>query len=241
MPNGDDARFRATRWSLVLQTREGGEKGERALEELCAAYWFPLYAWCRRFGLNAADAEDMVQGFFLKAVEKGLFSSADAERGKLRTFLLTALRRHVKDEQGKSTAARRGGGRVISFDSVAAEEWYAVECVDGESPDHMYDRQWALTLLDQAVGRLESDALRRGKSVVFGAIRPFLSGEGGATDCESAARATGMSAGAFKVAVHRYRGRFREALRNEVASTQADDVDAEAELGYLMEVLRAGG
>jgi len=221
-----------------MQTREGGERAEKALEELCTGYWFPLYAWCRRYGLGAADAEDMVQGFFLKAVEKGLFASADAARGKLRTFLLTALQRHVKDEHGKSMAVRRGGGRVLSFDAVEAEEWYAVECVEGESPDHMYDRQWALTLLDQAIGRLEEDAAKRSKQEVFEALRPFLAGEGSGADYERAASGLGMSAGAFKVAVHRYRARFREALKEEVRCTQGEAADVEAELGYLMEVLR---
>lgn len=229
--------FHATRWSLVMQARGQGAEARRALEDLCAAYWFPLYAWCRRFGLAAADAEDMVQGFFVKVLEKDLFAAADAARGKLRTFLLTALQRHVRDEQGKATALRRGGGDVVSFDGNDAESWYAGERIEGESAEHMYDRQWALTVLDQAIRRLEEEAAARGKTEVFAAMRPFLTGEGSAADYERAGQPLGMNAGAFKVAVHRQRARFRESLRAEVAETQPPDAGIDEEIAYLMKVL----
>ncbi len=233
----DRNRFQATRWSLVMQARGQGVTARRALEDLCGAYWFPLYAWCRRFGLGAADAEDMVQGFFVEVLEKDLFAAADASRGKLRTFLLTGLQRHVRDEQGKAKAERRGGGRVVSFDGSEAEVWYAGEQAEGESAEHLFDRQWALTVLDQAVRRLETDAAARGKDAAFAAMRPFLSGEGSMADYEEAGRPLGMNAGAFKVGVHRLRARFREALREEVAGTQAPDAGIDEEIAYMMKVL----
>lgn len=229
--------FRATRWTLVLQARGQGVEARRALEDLCGAYWFPLYAWCRRSGLAAADAEDMVQGFFVQVLEKDLFASADAARGKLRTFLLTALQRHVRDEQGKAKALRRGGGKVLSFDGSEAEAWYAGEQVEGESAGHLFDRQWALAVLDQAVRRLEADAAARGKTEAFEAMRPFLTEEGSAADYEEAGRPLGLNAGAFKVAVHRLRAKFREALRAEVADTQPPDAGIDEEIAYLMKVL----
>ena len=232
--------FSATRWTLVMKAKGEGESARRALEDLCAIYWFPLYAWCRRRGMFAADAEDMVQGFFLQVLEKRLFESADAQRGKLRTFLLTALQRHVRDETGKALAQRRGGGKVVSFDSVEAEEWYAAEEVQGESPESMYDRQWALTVLDQSIRRLEEKWKERGKAEAFHAMRPFLTDEGDAIAYEKAASAIGMTGGAFKVAVHRLRSKFKEVLRGEVAETQLDGADVDGEINYLMMALGGG-
>lgn len=220
-----------------MQARGQGVEARRAMEDLCGAYWFPLYAWCRRFGLTAADAEDMVQGFFVEVLEKDLFAAADASRGKLRTFLLTALQRHVRDEQGKARAMRRGGGKVVSFDGSEAEAWYAGEQIEGESAEHLFDRQWALTVLDQAVRRLETDAAARGKAEAFAAMRPFLTGEGSAADYDDAGRPLGMNAGSFKVAVHRLRAKFREALRAEVAEAQPPDAGIDEEIAYLLKVL----
>jgi len=239
MPASPDAqaqKFRATRWSLVLQAQGEGVEAKRALEDLCQTYWFPLYAWCRRHGLSPSDAEDMVQGFFVQVLEKRIFDSADADRGKLRTFLLTILQRHVRGEQVKSHALRRGGGKIISFDSIEAEEWYTNEAIEGESADRLYDRQWALTVLDNAVGRLERNATSKGKAETFTAIRPFLTGDS-TQDYERAGEAIGMSASTFRVAVHRLRAKFRESLRAEVAETQPEGANLDEEISYLMEVL----
>lgn len=236
-PDPSPQQFRPTRWSLVIQARGEGEAARRALSDLCQTYWFPLYAWCRRSGLAAADAEDMVQGFFLRVLEKRLFDSADATRGKLRTFLLTALQRYVKDERNKAQALRRGGGKVVSFDAVEAEEWYKADREDGENPDHYFDRQWAITVLDHAMERLERQSASRGKPGAFAAMRPFLTNEGSVAEYETAGRGLGMSAGAFKVAVHRLRLKFRDALRAEVAETQPEESSVDEEISYLMRVL----
>lgn len=221
----------------MLKTRGEGAEASRALGDLCQTYWFPLYAWCRRYGLSSADAEDMVQGFFVQVLEKRLFDTADSNRGKLRTFLLTALQRHVRDEMSKSRALRRGGGNVVSFDVVEAEQWYGVEKKEGESADHLFDRQWALTVLDQAVRSLEMRAKSEGKEDLFKALRPFLTREGSGADYDEAGSAIGMRAATFKVAVHRLRARFREALRAEVAETKPDESSVEEEIHYLMAAL----
>lgn len=238
MPETSPAAFKPTRWSLVIQSRGQGDQAKRALEELCAAYWFPLYAWSRRCGASPDDAEDHVQGFFVQVLQKQLFAAANPELGKLRTFMLTAFRRHVGDEQRKEGRQKRGGGRIISFDATEAEAWYEAGQIHGESADRLFDRQWALTVLDQAMAELERQAAARGKSAEFAVLRPFLTGEASADDYERAGREAGMTANTFKVAVHRLRSRFREALRREVAETQPDDADVDDEMRYLMRVLQ---
>lgn len=237
MPETTPAAFKPTRWSLVLQSQGQGEQARRALEDLCAAYWFPLYSWSRRFGATPEDAEDYVQGFFVQVIHKQLFAVAKPELGKLRTFMLTAFRRHVHDEQRKEGRQKRGGGQIVSFDAAEAEAWYEVEQIEGESADHMFDRQWALTVLDQAIAKLEQQAVSKGKAEDFARMRPFLIGEASSLDYENAGREVGVSANTFKVAVHRLRGRFREALRSEVAETQHADANVDEEMSYLMRVL----
>jgi RNA polymerase sigma factor (sigma-70 family) len=237
MPQTATAAFKPTRWSLVLQSQGQGESARRALEDLCAAYWFPLYSWSRRFGATPEDAEDYVQGFFVQVIHKQLFAVAKPELGKLRTFMLTAFRRHVNDEQRKEGRQKRGSGQIISFDGAEAEAWYEVEQIEGESADHMFDRQWALTVLDQALAKLEQQAAAKGKMAEFATMRPFLTAEADAASYEKSGRELGMSANTFKVAVHRLRSRFREALRSEVAETQPADANVDEEMGYLMQVL----
>jgi DNA-directed RNA polymerase specialized sigma24 family protein len=235
------ARFAETRWSIVTHAGGQGETARRALEELCGMYWFPLYTWCRRNGSAPADAEDLVQSFFVKILEKNLFANADASRGKLRTFLLTALQRHVRDVWEREAALKRGGGQVVSFDAAEAEAWYTRQERPDESADHQYDRQWALTILELALRALEEDFAERGKQAQFAAMKPFLTREGVRAEYEAAGAAFGQSADSFKVAVHRFRAKFRDALRDEVAQTQADPAaGVEEEITYLARLLGSG-
>lgn len=229
-------RFGETRWSLVVQAHGQGEPARRALEELCQTYWFPLYTWCRRNGASEADAEDLVQGFFQKILEKQLFAAARAERGKLRTFLLTALQRYVRDQQAKAQAQRRGGGQVTSFEAAEAEDWYISAQAEG-SPDQQFDRVWAQTVLNHAIRHLEEDYASRGKATAFERMKPFLTVEGSAAEYEAASKALGQSAGSFKTAVHRMRTRFRTMLRAEVAETECDEAGVDQEIAYLAQVL----
>ncbi len=229
--------FKPTRWSLVLQSRGEGELASRALAELCRAYWFPLYAWSRRFGVSPEDSEDLVQGFFAEVLEKRLFDRADPTLGKLRTFLLTAFQRHVHDELRRQSRQKRGGGRVVAFNALEAEAWYELEQVEGESADHMFDRQWALTVLDQALAKVEHHMAARGRSNEFAVMRPLLTGESVTAIHENLGKSLGMSANAFKVALHRIRSRFREALREEIADTQPAGCSVDEEMAYLIKVL----
>jgi RNA polymerase sigma-70 factor (ECF subfamily) len=230
--------FLPTRWSLVHRVQAGGDEAFRALGELCQAYWFPLYGWARRSGSPPADAEDLVQGFFSDVVRKRLFERADEEKGRLRTFLLTAFRRYSRDMYVKATAQQRGGDHVISFDAMAGEESYLAEGSSAATPDAFYDRQWALTVLGLAIGRLEAEYTKRGKADDFERLRPYLT-EAGDADYEQDAEALGMTSGAVRVAVHRLRDRFREALREEVASMQDETEDVDEELAHLLRALEA--
>lgn len=231
------AGFQPTRWSIVLRARGEGASAERALGELCQTYWFPLYAFARRSGSSAADAEDHVQGFFAYVVRKDFFASADAQKGKLRTFLLTAFRRFRRDEFVKANAEKRGGGNVVSFDASEAENWYAEEEQEGETPETMFDRQWALNVLDRAVEQLEQDAVKRGKSAEFEALRPYLTGVATNADYEKIAEQLQGSANTIRVAVHRMRAKFSVALREVVRDTHFDDADVDEEMRHLLNVL----
>lgn len=230
--------FHATRWSLVHRVQGGGAAGEGALEELCAAYWFPLYGWARRSGVSPGDAEDLVQGFFANVVRQRIFERADERKGRLRTFLLTAFRRYQRDVHDRASAERRGAERVISTDALAGEEAYLAEGVSAATPDAFYDRQWALTLLNLAMRRVEEEYAKRGKAADFTQLQRYLTDAGDA-DYEADAAALGLSAGNVRVAVHRLRHRFGEALRSEVASTQGECEDVEDELAHLLRALEA--
>ncbi len=238
MNHAPESPFQQTRWSLIQRVQAGGDAAEIALGELCAAYWFPLYGWARRSGASPEDAEDVVQGFFSDVLRKQLFEKADSAKGRLRTFLLTAFRRYQRDAYVKANAQQRGAGRTVSFDAVAGEEWYRAEEPGTATPDAFYDRQWAVTLLEQAVQRLGKEYARRGKGADFERLRPYLTAAG---DCgyEADAAVLGMTASAVKVAVHRMRERFREALRDEVASMQGESEDVDEELSHLLRALEA--
>lgn len=233
-----NAPFPATKWSLVLHSDRDNARGREALSELCQAYWLPLYTFARRSGNAPADAEDLVQGFLAKAVADQLFARAEEDRGRLRTFLLTAFRRYARDEYRKSLAEKRGGGEVISLDLIEAERWYAAAGDAGsESPEEAYDRQWALTLLERACLRLAESFAAKGKSGEFEALRPYLTGTGDSTDYAEVAARTGMKPDSVKVAVHRLRARFGAILREEVRDTHADESDVDGELRYLIQLL----
>ena len=233
-----NAPFPKTKWSLVLDSARGSVKGEQALAELCQAYWLPLYTFARRSGRAPADAEDLVQGFLAKAVIDALFSRADEERGKLRTFLLTAFRRFARDEKAKTLAEKRGGGALVSLDGIEAERWYAAAGeASGETAEEAYDRQWALTLLERACDRLRADWSGKGKGDEFEVLRPFLTANAAAADYEAIGDRIGMKPDSVKVAVHRLRARFGACLREEVRETHSDDRDVDAELRHLIQLL----
>ncbi len=179
-----------------------------------------------------------MQGFFHAVLSRNLLERADAAQGRLRTFLLTVFRRFLRDEREKEGAQRRGGGQVISFDAAVGEEWFQEDPGSTGSGEAYFDRQWALTTLERAMERVETAYAKRGMAAEFEALRPFLT-EGGDSDAYTRLGSSlGLTAGAFKVAVHRLRDRFREMLRQEVRETQAEEGEVEAEMRHLLEALR---
>lgn len=237
-----DAVFRTTRWSLVASVREADPGAARAaLEELCRTYWYPLYAFLRRGGSDAEEAADLTQGFFAALVEKDYVGQADRQRGRFRTFLLAALRHYASKERAKAGARKRGGDRtILSLDFEDGERRYRREPADRLTPEAMYERRWALTLLDRALTRLAEHERGGGaaRAERFEALRPLLAGEGNETYRQIGER-LGMSETAVKVAVHRMRGRYRDILRREIADTVAREEQIDDEIRRLMEVLRA--
>lgn len=234
-PSGYGAGFPATRWSLVdLASSTGG--GE-ALERICGAYWYPLYAFARRSGQSPADAEDLTQGFFQRLLEKRWLADAEREKGRLRTFLLTAFRRYMSNEWRRDQAERRGGGwKRVDWEHTDGEQRYAVANADAQ-PGDLFDRQWALAVIERSLARLQEEFAERGKRDHFEELKAVLMLERGSIDYVTLAERLKMTEGAARVAAHRLRKRFRARFRDEVALTLQEGEDLEGELQYLARVL----
>jgi len=210
----------------------------RALEELIQAYWFPLYAFVRRQGEAPAGAEDMVQEFFAHLLEKKFIAQVDRSKGKFRSFLLAAVKHFLSKERDKLRAQKRGGGQaVIALDALDAEARYAVEPADDMTPERLFDRRWALAVLDQVLARLSAEYAQSGKARLYGAIEPCLTGGAGALDYAHLSRELRMTEGAVRVAVHRLRRRYRDVLREEIAQTLDSPGQVEEEISYLLKCL----
>jgi RNA polymerase sigma factor (sigma-70 family) len=233
-PRQASPRFETTRWSLVLRAGDGAE----ALEALCRRYWYPLYAFVRRAGHGEHDAQDLTQAFFARLLEKRWLEDADPNRGRFRTFLLTALKRFLANEWDRERALKRGGAvAVISIDALEAETRFQRE-QPALSDDHLqFDRRWALTLLEETLRRLEAEWGAAGRMAEFLALRGSLTSERGSFDGREAGAALNLNEGAVRVAVHRLRKRFREIFREEIAQTLADPAELDAELRHLVDVL----
>ncbi len=236
-PAGHGARvFGTTRWTVVLQAGGPTSAGSvRALEQLCRTYWYPLYSFARRNGVPPHDAEDLTQSFFTFLLEKDAIARADRERGRFRSFLLTAFKNFHANERASQSATKRGGGRVIvSLDELQAENRFQHEPHTGLTPERLYDQKWALSLLEQVMNALRLEYASLGKGPLFDALRPVIWGGRTEGSYASLAEAAGLSEGAFKVAVHRLRARFKECLRHEVAQTVATPGEVEDELRHLL-------
>lgn len=210
---------------------------EEALEALCRAYWFPLYAFVRRQGVTPHDAEDLTQGFFQHLLVRGALGRVAQDKGRFRTFLLASLKHFLADERDRAGAQKRGGGRsTISFDACDAEARYAIEPRDELSPDRLFDRRWAIAVIDRALVRLTAEYAASGKTSLFDALRPLLTG-GAASSYVELGAPFGMNEGAVKVAVHRLRQRYGVALRAEIAETVDTAAAVDAELRHLLDAL----
>ena len=228
-----------THWSIVVEAKDqDSPECAAALEKLCQAYWYPLYAHVRRLGHAPPDAEDLTQGFFARLLEKGYLRAADEARGRFRTFLLVALDRFLANEWDRTRAQKRGGGcPVVPLDTGLAERLYAAQSVPESSLEREYERRWALTLVEQAVGRLRTEYDQAGKAAEFARLKGFLTAEHGSLPYGPVASSLGTTEGAARVMVHRLRRRFREIFSEEVAHTLANPRDLVEEMEHLMEVL----
>jgi RNA polymerase sigma factor (sigma-70 family) len=234
-----DPQFHTTHWSLVVAAaKEGGEQPRVALEELCDAYWYPIYAFVRRRGNSAEDARDLTQEFFATLLEKGYLADADPERGRFRSFLLTAAGRFVTKQHERAVAQKRGGGRsILSIDFADGERRYQREPADQWTPERIFERRWALTLLDRTLAQFRREYEAAGKLAQFDALKVFLTGEAGGPPLAQVAKQLGMTEGAVKVAVHRLRQKYRELLRAEIAQTVVTQEDVDDELMLLRRAL----
>ena len=233
------AAFAPTHWSVVLSARaQDGEPSRLALETLCRNYWPPLYAYIRRQGFSPADAQDLTQEFFARLLEKNYLASVQQEKGRFRSFLLAALKHFLSNEWDKLRAQKRGGGRTaIPMDTAFAENACATALASNESADRLYDRRWALTLLDRTMERLRLEYADSGKGRAFASLRETLTCERGTVPYSRIASELGSTEGAVKVAVHRLRLRYRELLRAEIAQTVSDQNSVDEELRQLFAAL----
>lgn len=221
----------------------GGDSPESAaaLEQLCQRYWFPLYAYIRRAGHSPHDAQDLTQAFFAELFRKSYFRAADRERGKFRSFLLTALKHFLAHEWEKSQAAKRGGGlALVSWDEETAEAWYQQEpTASGATPERLYDRSWALRLFEQSLERLRQECAEQSKDLQFEQLKSYLTQEPEPGAYAKAAARLGLSANAVAVAVHRLRQRYAVLVRESVAQTVAQPDQVEEELAHLISLICA--
>jgi RNA polymerase sigma-70 factor (ECF subfamily) len=232
------ARFDTTHWSLVLAAADRrSPDAEAALAALCSAYWHPVYAFIRRTGHDEDSARDLTQGFFTLVLEKNYFGEARRERGRLRTFLLTAVRHFLSNERDRERALKRGGGaELVPLDEDESTR-KPVDPVDERTPERLYERQWALAVLDQAMARLRRQYEQSDRADTFDQLKPLLTGRNPDTYAKVAGR-LGTSDGALRVAVHRMRREFAVALRDTVAETVARPEDIDLELRQLLDGLR---
>jgi RNA polymerase sigma factor (sigma-70 family) len=239
---GGETPFLTTRWSVVLEAGRGGEGARAALSELCATYWYPLYAYVRRRGYGAEDAQDLTQAFFARVLEKNVVHAADPARGRFRAFLLGSLKNFLANEWDRVHAQKRGGGVVpLSLDFDEADRRFSREPGHRLTPEKEYERNWALAVLDRALSRLESEYSRRGRGALFTRLKPALVAADDEGSRREMAADLGMTEGAVKVALHRMRGAFRESLRREISETVAGERDCDDELRSLIDALGSRG
>jgi RNA polymerase sigma-70 factor (ECF subfamily) len=233
--------FTTTQWTLVLAAMSRHDPaGAEAFARLCERYYGPLYSYLRRRGQAPEDAQDLTQGFIAQLIEKDSLRHADPARGRFRAFLLTSLKHYAANEHVRATAAKRGGSApVLSLDLEGAERGYRHEPRDDLTPELLYDRRWALTVLERALAGLRAEFRAAGREAFFSAVHGHLTGDVDAASYREIGNAFDTTENAVKVTVHRMRRRFRELLRAEVAETVDGEREVEDELHHLISVLRA--
>jgi RNA polymerase sigma-70 factor (ECF subfamily) len=228
-------RFETTRWSVVLAAGGDDSAAEAALATLCESYWYPLYAYVRRRGASPDDARDLTQGFLTSLLERRDFSRLRRERGRFRAFLLAALQHFLSNESARQRTQKRGGGlRMLPLQADEAEGRYVVEPADLETPETLYERHWALTVIDRVLAGLRAEWNAAGRVDEFDALKTCLLGSTPAGGYAAVAGRLGSSEGAVKTAVHRLRRKFQDRLRAEIRETVSDAADVDDEIRYLL-------
>jgi len=231
--------FPTTRWSRVISAGDpAAPEARTSLVELCNAYWYPLYVYIRRRGHDPEQARDLTQEFFVRILEKGLLSEADPARGRFRSFLRTVCAHFIANRRDWEQAKKRGGDRtVVSIDAGEAETRYAAELTDSLTPERIFDRSWALTLLGRVLDQLGQEYDEAGKSATFAALRGMLAGEADSSGYAAVAARLGSTEGAVRVASHRLRRRYGDLLRREIAATLAEPNEIDDEIRALFAAL----
>jgi len=234
-----DPVFTSTHWSQVVAAADASSpRAAEALAQLCRTYWYPLYAFIRRQGIDAEEAQDLTQEFFARLLEKNFIAAAAEEKGRFRSFLLVALKRFLINERERRQAQKRGGGQAsISLDDLNAEGRYRFEPAEGLTADRIYEQRWALALLDEVMEGLRREYAADGKAEWFDALKVFLYDEKSEASQAAIGQRFHVSESAVKSAVHRLRKRYRERLRSEVANTVANPSEIDDELQHLLVVL----
>ena len=234
--------FATTHWTVVLAAGRGSSpQADVALEELCRTYWYPLYAYVRRQGHSREDAEDLTQGFFARLLEKNYLEGVTSDKGKFRAFLLVAVKRFLANEWDYANRQKRGGGVTpLSLDWQDADTRYQINPADHLSPDKLYDRAWAVIMLERVITRLRDENGAEGKASLYEQLKPFLMMGKSEIPYAQAAAALKLTEGAVRVAVHRLRRRYRELLREEITQTLADPAQADEEMQALFSALAGG-
>jgi DNA-directed RNA polymerase specialized sigma24 family protein len=231
--------FETTRWSLVLAAGGNDSQAARdALSSLCQTYWYPLYAYLRRRGLDPEDACDLTQGFLTSLIERQDFEGLRQDRGRFRAFLLASLKHYLSNWSARERTQKRGGGRLI-VPLENAEGQYVAEPEDRATPETLFERRWALTVVDRLLADLRAEWSAQGRASEFDELKACLLGQAPAGGYAAVAARLGTSEGAIKAAVHRLRRRFQSLLRQRVAETVADGRDVDDEIRHLIQALSA--
>ena len=237
---GGNRHFETTQWSVVRAVgAQDSKAASSALQDLCQTYWFPLYSYVRGQGNDANSAADLTQAFFADLLQRDDLKKVDPDLGKFRSFLLVAMKHFLMNQWDKASAKKRGGGKLpLSLDFEAADNRFRLEPAHAETPESIYQKQWAITLLDRVHNKLRSEFADRGKAHQFDKLQSFLAGKNKEETIASAAAHLAMTESAVKVTLHRMRRRFGEILRSEIEQTVATPEEIDTEIQQLFDVLR---
>lgn len=231
--------FATTHWSMVCRAGDvNAPRSQEALESLCRTYWYPLYAYVRKRGYAVEDAQDLTQEFFARMLDSSFLAKADPLRGRFRSFLLTSMERFLANEWDRATAQKRGGGKApVPIQTAEGETRYGVEPADEKSPEQIFEYNWAVTLLEEVMRKLEADHVERGQGDMWNALKSCLVVSPDEESRAELASRLGLSEGAVRVAVHRLRASYRGLLRREIAGTLDSEAEVDAEMRHLFKVL----